>query len=87
MLFNEPLLPTLEARTRDGKKLAKKEELKRAGQSDWELNNEQGGADNILWFPLSVRLPNPKQEPVQVRLEQKKHKLLGGPIDSGWIPE
>ena len=87
MLFNEPLLPTLEARTKDGKKLAKKEDLRPAGQSEWQLNNEEGGPDNILWFPLSVRLPNPKQEPVQVRIEQKKHKLLGGPIDSGWIPE
>ncbi len=88
MLFNEPLQAQLDVRTAAGKKIEKNKKLRAAGYEEWDLaQDESSGQRNVLWFPVRHRVPNTKGEPLQARLHLKKHKLLGGPFDSGWQPE
>ncbi len=81
-LFDEALLPVMDVRDASGKLLMKQERMRQVDSEAWMKNT---GADNILWFPREVRVPNPKRESLEVRLSQKSHRLLGGPLSSEWI--
>jgi len=81
MLFDEPLRPTLYVQDLAGRKVGKPRDLRQAGIGEWE-NDEIG---NVLWFPLDEVVEVPKGERYKLRLTQKAHGLLGGPLESDWI--
>jgi hypothetical protein len=82
MFFDDPLQPTVEVRTPEGKKEGKPSKLRKVGVGEWEVNT---GADNILWFPYEYRVDAPGGKEFEMRLSQKSHALLGGPLESDWI--
>lgn len=82
MFFDDPLQPNLEVRDSDGKKVGKPSKMRRVGVGEWQTNT---GADNILWFPLEQSVPVSPGQTLELRLEQKAHSLLGGPLQSDWI--
>ncbi|HZL98745.1 MAG TPA: hypothetical protein VFD43_00705, partial [Planctomycetota bacterium] len=84
MLFDDPLQPEVEARTKSGHKLVKGDRMARAGVEEWQKNENK--KDNALWFPVNYEFEVPEGEAFQVRLTQEKHPLLGGPFDSDWTP-
>ncbi len=81
-LFDDALHPDVEARTADGKKFAKPQKMPTTGITEWQ----ESSSPSVLWFPLDLRLQNPHQEKLQVRLTARTQALLGGPFDSDWMP-
>lgn len=84
MLFDDPLQPQVEVRTKSGKKLVKGDSMARAGVEEYQNNPSGRGVD--IWFPAIFGFELPAGESFQVRLTQKTHPLLGGPFDSDWTP-
>jgi hypothetical protein len=83
MFFDDPLQPTVEVRTPEGKKAGKPSKLRKVGVGEWEVNTRT--PDNILWFPFEYRVDAPSGKLFEMRLTQKSHALLGGPLESDWI--
>ena len=81
MLFDMPLQPMLEVQDAAGRKVGKPQSMRKAAVSDWETDVK----GNILWFPLDEVISVPKGETYKMRLTQKAHSLLGGPLESDWI--
>lgn len=82
MFFDEALQPTVEVRDGDGKKVGKPTKLRQVGVGEWERNT---GADNILWFPYEHRVEAAADQVLEMKLTQKAHSLIGGPLESDWI--
>ena len=80
MLFDIPLQPTLEVQDAAGRKVGKPRSMRKAAVSDWETDV----VGNILWFPLDELVEVPRGETYKMRLTQKVHNLLGGPLASDW---
>jgi hypothetical protein len=83
MLFDDALQPEVEARTAGGKKVQKPERMRKPDISAWQENK---GPDNILWFPLDMEIETPDGETLVLRLTEKSHVLLGGPLAGGGTP-
>jgi hypothetical protein len=74
-------LPEVWIRPKGGKSpVVKPEPMKRAALSDWQ---KEGGS-LAIHFPLDFRWPMQGKGPFELRLVQKKHRLLGGPLESAW---
>ncbi len=85
MFFDDPLQPDVSVQDSDGRSVVKEETMRRAGLEHWQNNNQDGGVDNVLWFPVKYSIEMPKGASYQFKLSQKKHALLGGPLESDWI--
>ncbi|MFT7465356.1 MAG: hypothetical protein ACI9EF_003721 [Pseudohongiellaceae bacterium] len=81
MLFDDPLQPLLEVQDRAGRKVGKPFSMRQAAVSDWQVDT----VGNVLWFPLNEVIAVPRGETYQMRMTQKAHSLLGGPLQSDWI--
>lgn len=81
--FDEPLQPTVDVRGEDGHSIEKGSKMARAGIAEWQNDPE---AHRVLWFPIRYMTPNPRNKALQFRIHQKAHPMLGGPIESDWIP-
>lgn len=79
VFFDDVVVPTVSIRPKGGKRLVvKDEEMKKPTVDDWY--NDQ----YCVWHPLDFEYENKKSEDLETRLELKKHKVLGGPIESDW---
>ena len=81
-VFDEAFQPQVDVRGADGKMVEKGMKTRAADIEAWQKNT---GRDNVLWFPQELRVDNADKAKLQVRLSQKSHRLLGGPLESEWI--
>jgi len=81
MFYQDPPLPEIEVRDAEGDDVARPIDTRRPDQSHWQKDAK----GNVLWFPLDVRIENPDGEALEVRLHQKSHDSLGGPLTSDWM--
>ncbi len=82
-VFDEAFQPLVALREPGGKVLEKGLKTRAADIEAWQNNSST--RDNVLWFPQEVRYENPSKTKLQVKLSQKSHRLLGGPLESDWL--
>lgn len=79
-LFDEALVPEASIVDSKGKTVVKPDKMLQADISAWQNNDRR--RDNVLWFPLDVRLEKPRVSDYEIHLFQKAHRMLGGPLES-----
>lgn len=79
-LFDEALRPEISIVDAEGKTIVRPDNMLQADISAWQNNDRN--RDNVLWFPLDVRLEKPRVSDYRVHLYQKDHPLLGGPLET-----
>jgi hypothetical protein len=83
MFFDEALQPDVSVQNADGRMVVKGDSMRLNGIEQWQNNTSD--RDNVLWFPMEYGIEVPKGETYKFKLTQKKHSLLGGPLESDWI--
>ncbi len=79
VFFDDVPAPAVSIRPKGSKRmLVKGEEMKKPTVDDWY--NDQ----YCVWHPLDFEYEYKKKVDLEVRLVLKKHKTLGGPIESDW---
>ncbi|GJM20347.1 MAG: hypothetical protein DHS20C15_02620 [Planctomycetota bacterium] len=81
--FDEPLKPEISARKIGGVDLVEERPMRFPGIEDWQSSSD---GERALHFPVDFRFDNPDRSDVEVKAFQEEHGLLGGPIESDWIP-
>lgn len=77
--WDEPPIPDkVSMRVKGGGRAGKPQKMKRATFEDYR----QDGLS--VWSPLDLVMPGKPGQVYEVKLELKKHPLLGGPIESDW---
>jgi hypothetical protein len=77
-IYDEVLYPELQARVKGGSSFGKPQTMQRPAT---EVLNKDFQAP---WFPGDVVIQKPEKTELEVKLELKKHALLGGPFTSDW---
>ncbi|MFH0944075.1 MAG: hypothetical protein V2A76_02655 [Planctomycetota bacterium] len=77
--YDDPPIPDkVSMRIKGGLPVGKAEEMGRAG---FEEYREDG---NSVWQPQDLTFPGSPNNSYEIKMELKKHDLLGGPIKSDW---
>ncbi len=75
MIYDDQLLPEVELRNADGKRVGKAVKMMRPDIEAW-----QTGKSSTIWFPLSARIERKGEGPFTLHATAKSHPLLGGPF-------
>ena len=83
MWFDEPLQPDVSVRDENGRSVVKGDTLQMAGIEHWQTDTTERQV--ALWFPVEYEIEEPKNRKYEFKLTQKKHAIIGGPLESDWI--